>query len=425
MPKAVLSFPARSVLHHLEPNLRDVIEVFQECLYMPDPGHILVSFGTYAAFLQSPGTPLWLMIVGGPSTGKTEGVNSLVECPQVHQASSLTAPALLSGTSKKDRTANATGGLLRAIGERGFLALKDFTSVLSMPREARQQLLAALREIYDGRWIRLVGSDGGKSIPWEGRIGLLAGVTSDIDNHFEVMSKLGERFVYYRLPELDLPEQEQQAERALNSIDQPHVLAYVVENFFTDLALPPERPKCIDRENDFLKALATLVARCRSSIDRDGQKRTIEFIHAPEAPARLAKQLKLLLTGLAAIGVRAPYRHQLVRKVALDSMPPTRRKVLCALASMKCPATRKDLRQRLRLPDSMIYRALEELQAHRVIFSKPIANDGTVESSDKGPYDNKGNTAFHWDLRSECRDLWERCRVDSELSVDHAVAAGD
>jgi hypothetical protein len=45
------------------------------------------------------------------------------------------------------RIKTATGGLLRQIGERGILVIKDVTSILSMHREMRSAILAALREI--------------------------------------------------------------------------------------------------------------------------------------------------------------------------------------------------------------------------------------------------------------------------------------
>mgnify|MGYP003466777145 CR=1 FL=1 len=42
------------------------------------------------------------------------------------------------------------------------LGLKDFGSILSMHRDARGAVLAALREIYDGSWSRSIGVDGGR-----------------------------------------------------------------------------------------------------------------------------------------------------------------------------------------------------------------------------------------------------------------------
>jgi len=87
---------------------------------------------------------------------------------------------------------------LRQIGERGTLIVKDVTTILSMDRTARGQVLAALREIYDGTWIRQVGTDGGRAIPWVGRIAFIGAVTTAWDTHHAVVATMGDRFVLLR-----------------------------------------------------------------------------------------------------------------------------------------------------------------------------------------------------------------------------------
>lgn len=72
-----------------------------------------------------------------------------------------------------ERAVEATGGLLRAIGERGLLVIDDVTSILEMDRRLRARVLAALREIHDGHWYRDVGSEGGRRLEWRGRIGIV------------------------------------------------------------------------------------------------------------------------------------------------------------------------------------------------------------------------------------------------------------
>ena len=46
----------------------------------------------------------------------------------------------------------------------GLLCLKDFTSILTMRPDAKAEILGALREIYDGHYIRRLGSDGGREL---------------------------------------------------------------------------------------------------------------------------------------------------------------------------------------------------------------------------------------------------------------------
>ena len=89
----------------------------------------------------------------------------------MHQAATLTEGALLSGTSKRETAARARGGRLREIGDFGILLVKDFGSILSLNKDTRGPILQGLREVYDGEWTRHVGTDGGRSLHWQGKIG--------------------------------------------------------------------------------------------------------------------------------------------------------------------------------------------------------------------------------------------------------------
>ena len=82
--------------------------------------------------------------------------------------------SLLSGTAKKERSKDAKGGLFEEIGTTpSVLICKDFTSILAMRHEQRSALLGHLRDIYDGYMKRNVGTDGGQTLLWEGKLGFL------------------------------------------------------------------------------------------------------------------------------------------------------------------------------------------------------------------------------------------------------------
>jgi hypothetical protein len=193
--------------------LAECVETFQKYMHLPDAGSVYVAIATPVANRMG-GDPLWSLLVGPPSSGKTEPIRAVarseVDC---HMIGTITEAGLLSATPKKQRTDGARGGLLREIGEFGILVAKDFTSVLSMHRDARTALLAALREIYDGAWTRIAGSDGGKRYEWAGKLGFLGGVTGAIDSAHAVMGMMGERFLLYRLPEQTAADQARAALR--------------------------------------------------------------------------------------------------------------------------------------------------------------------------------------------------------------------
>jgi hypothetical protein len=68
-----------------------------------------------------------------------------------------------------------------------------------MNRDTRALVLAALREIYGGRWSRDVGSDGGQTPRWSGRLVLIGASTPAWDSAHQVISTMGDRFVLVRV----------------------------------------------------------------------------------------------------------------------------------------------------------------------------------------------------------------------------------
>jgi len=335
-----------------------------------DIGLVRVQLGTIAANLIPDADPVWLMEIGGSGWGKTENLQSASALPFIHVAATLTEAALLSGTPRKEKATDAKGGLLRQMGSFGMLILKDFTSILSMHRDGRAAVLAALREIYDGSWTRHVGVDGGRTLQWEGKIGVIAGVTSTIDRHHTVISTMGERFIFYRLPQ---PDEEKQAEQGLKNVGKEKVmraeLAAVVKTLFANLVVPTTAATLSPEETRQLIAWARLAARCRSPIERDSYSREIELIPDPEAPVRLAQILLRLVTGMLAVGVPRPDAWKIIRKVTFDCMPAIRCKVLQFLLISKDPQrSTTDMATNLGYPTETARRALEDLAAHNILI---------------------------------------------------------
>jgi hypothetical protein len=346
------------------PTLRAVEATFGKWLHMPDLSALHVVLGTIAANLRA-GDPVWLLLVGAPGGGKTELLQALGALENVHPTATLTEAALLSGTPKRDKAKDASGGLLRTIGDFGIIVCKDFGSVLSMHRDARGQALAALREIYDGSWTRHVGTDGGRTLSWAGKVGLVAGCTPTVDRHHAVMSAMGERFVLFRLPALD---DAQQMRQSLGHAGREHTmraeLAHAVEQLFAhNLQEPRERS---EQETERLIALARLVVRCRSAVERDRYTRDIELIPPAELPARLGLTLDRLLSGLDAIGLGREPAWAVITKAALDSIPQARRDVM-HLLHVNGPMRTAPIADALGYPTMTARRAIEDLKAHGIV----------------------------------------------------------
>jgi len=284
--------------------------------------------------------------------------------------------SLLSGTKKSEHAPDAKGGLLKEIGEFGIVIFKDFTSILSMNRDSRQTVLAALREIYDGYWTRCVGSDGGKSLRWKGKIGLIAGCTPVIDSHHAVISTMGERFTYYRLPVADSQDAAEQARRAINNVS--HVsemrdqLSTAVKEIFGQFNFNELPSRVESHEQDRLINLAMLACRARSPVERDPIERHVLFTPQPEAPARLAAVLTRLFCGLRTIGVKDELAWKVITKVGFDCVPSPRRELFQGLANKaENSLSTQSLMAIARCSKTATRRALEELELLGILENVP------------------------------------------------------
>lgn len=366
--------PTSNPLGNPTTSIQALAAAVQDYLYFPDPAPLYATMGAMAANMI-PGNPVWLMLVGPPSCGKTQLLDSFLGMSRIHTLSSITGPeALLSGTSKKDRAKDATGGVLREIGEYGALLIKDFTSILSIPQESLMRLLSAFREIYDGNWSRDIGGEGGRKLAWTGKLAMLGGCTQAIDRHHAVNAELGERWVYLRYP---MSDGYGECKRALSGpIDGPGEMRELVANFFEALNLDWENPgvkrKLAMAEWTRIISMASVGARCRSSVSRNRYTHEVEDVPQREAPTRLATILGQLYLGMELIGLDEAERWRVTGQIALDSMPQTRRKVLDTIrfheqAGLGVESTRDEIHHAMRVSKSAANRTIDDLELHDII----------------------------------------------------------
>ncbi|WP_347756098.1 bifunctional DNA primase/polymerase [Agrococcus sp. ProA11] len=304
------------------------------------------------------GDPVWPMIVAAASTAKTETVQTLSGAGARIVSAIASEGALLSATSKGERTSEATGGLLREIGD-GVLVLKDFTTILSMPSATRAPILAALREIYDGKWSRTVGTDGGRVLEWAGRITVVGAVTNAYDDAHGVIAAMGDRFAVLRV---DSTRGRLEAGRKALSNTGSEVamraeLAAAAGGVIAGAELVPVEPT--DEEAEAILAAADLVTRARTHVVTDYRGNVVDA-HSPESPMRFAKQLGQVLRGAVAIGRSREDALRLALRVARDSVPPMRLAVLEDVAAHP-GATTTNVVKRLQKPRTTVDRQLQVL----------------------------------------------------------------
>jgi hypothetical protein len=149
--------------------------------------------------------------------------------------------------------------------------------------EKKAEILAQLREIYDGGFTKESGN--GKTFRWSGKVGLLAGVTPIIDREYALNQVLGERFLLYRVqsaPAWALARRAM-AQRQREG-DQRRMLRQIMAAFLDMVSLAP--PPLSDPMLDAIAALAEFTALARSPVLLD-QRGEIDTFRRPRARADL------------------------------------------------------------------------------------------------------------------------------------------
>jgi len=374
--------------------LGDALGTFRKWLHLDDEAPVLAVAAAVVANLAE-GDPVWLLIVGPPSGGKTEILSATTPMRCIIPAATVTEAALLSGTAHKERAKDATGGLLRQVGEFGILLAKDFTSVLSQNKDTARQAISALREIYDGSWDRPVGTDGGRVLKWSGKCGFIGGVTPSYDKYSSIVNALGDRYLLLRLPNVDARAQ------ALSALAQAEyekpmraALAEAMTGLIASADLAAVHAPLTEDETSRLVRLAMFAARARTAVERDGYTGELQVMPQPEGPARLIKAMRRMYGALGALGVDSAARWSVLDRIALDCAPAIRVPLMRAVLAASEPARTSDLAQTAGLVTKTAGRQLDDL-----------ALLGIADHTKKSDADNSPDL---WAASGWLREYWPR-----------------
>lgn len=273
------------------------------------------------------GDPVWLLIVCASGGSKTELLRGLNKIPNIYTLSDLTPQTFLSGQRGEN-----TSLLSRIDPYDTIMIMKDFTTVLTMHRDKRQEILGQLREIYDGYIKKAFGTGEEKS--WEGKLGFIAGVTTVIDRYQTIHQVLGERFIQYHLVHEDALTL---ARKSMENTGDEGEMREEIQNAFADyiagVEIPEVNPDISETLKDKIVYLATFCVRARSGVFREGySSRDIEFVPDPELPTRFTKELVQMASAISLVEERSDEEnYELVFKLGMDSIPQLRRKIVAQM----------------------------------------------------------------------------------------------
>lgn len=319
--------PAEPKASEIDPNgkgltPKEVLAAYRRWLDVPCPEVLDVLFGAVLANRME-ADPLWMFFVAPPGGCKSELLMTLADAPLIYCVTSLTPHALISGS-------NTGGGdpslLPRILGR--TLVVKDFTTILTLNQTARDEIFGTLRDAYDGRIAKTFGNHVTRS--YEGKFGIVGGVTPVIDGPASASTILGERFLKCRIRSRGKLDVGRAAIlRALDNITSEGKMREELKEVGARvLNRPVERkhyPAIPQWFKERMLELAQWVSAMRGTVSRERYTRELILCKpTAEVGTRLAKQLCTLGLG---VGVYHGKRtldedvYRVVAQVAVDTAP--------------------------------------------------------------------------------------------------------
>lgn len=332
--------------------------------HAPDLEALSIICAAVSAHAQLQSKPIWLIVVGPPSTGKTEiCIDPFSFLPSHHMIGDLTPKSFLSARGGR------SGSFLRDSGPSSIWLCKDLGTLLSKREHDAKEVFAILRDVYDGEVSRKAG--GVKLPTWRGKVTFIAASTPFLDRAYDFISELGDRFVFVRWHRGDGIAQGRKIFRQIRNerVTQETTRALVKD--FLDDAITSEPGDLPPSLEDSLLYLAEATARLRTRVvrERDTAKRDIIEIPEPEGPGRLLKTMTLLTSFHAALmgkEIADTTDLSLARRISHDSIPAARARFVQAMT----PGVDNEwvtIRDLTSLPASSINWVATELEALGII----------------------------------------------------------
>lgn len=273
----------------------ELSEQIKPYFYTEDQGLLYTSLATTISARKKLGDPVWLVIVGPSSSGKSQVLRpiALTDNKFIHRIDDVTENTFLSGSQEKK--GDDSKSFLKRIGSRGLLVISDLTVIFSKSGDTKTAVLGAMRMIHDGEMKKMSGSSS-KAIEWEGSLGLLAGCTTVIYQFTEELAIMGERFIYWRMKKYDDQKATRVAlRRKLFGREVDTKLSDIYGEYIKDVVkytngidIPENVLEAIE---DRVVTISTFAATLRTPIQYDKYVRAVTHIPVSEASARVALEI--------------------------------------------------------------------------------------------------------------------------------------
>lgn len=356
------------------PVLEDILDIVREIGFF-HPHIVEIAIAAYISKDLTKKNPIWLMMVGEPSSNKTELVGLLRQAKDAYTLDTMTANPFISGAPEKERPHD----LLPLLKDK-CLIVKDYTSLFGMSEETVKKVISELVAIYDGEYSKHSSSRG--TISYETTFSHIGCITpSGLNMRQRYMNMVGARFLTLRMPHLTDKEKEDSFKVAWNK-DRKDAADFAADMtvLFADSICQSLRERgsqvaefSEDVRNE-LNILAEFTASARGEVrlkeatfENEEEGKIVHFYELQELqierPFRALHQLRLLAESLAIIrgkGEVGKSELNTVREVALSSMPVHRAEVLSVFKT-RSPITANEVKDMLDKSYGSVKRCLDEL----------------------------------------------------------------
>lgn len=340
---------------------QEVYAEYRKWLYLPDPAVIDIIFGTILAN-RLEGDPLWVFIVAPPGMTKTTLIQTVADCREIEAISTLTPRTLISGSNM----GGVDPSLIPKLDKK-VLTIKDFTTILNMNQQAREEIFGIFRDIYDGECVKPFGH--GITRRYKSKFGIIACVTPAIETFVEKETALGERFLRFSmsLPK-SIKEHMTYIRRATENIKNKNNMSASMREIGAQVLnykfnLDVEIPESIHSK---VLYLSMWTAQLRGTIIRDKFSKEILYSPFQELATRISQQYEKLLIGIGAfrrIDKVGELEFSRVRKLALGSVPSKLEEAVRKLYKWGKKRTfqTSELASMIRLPQSTVQQTINSL----------------------------------------------------------------
>ena len=273
--------------------------------------------------------PVWLQIIGPPSSHKTESLRPIMDYRDSVALSSITENALISGHRDEH---GEDPSLINQLNGRNLI-IKDMTTLHSMNRNSRDKVYSDLRDAFDGSCSKASGTSG-LSV-YKAKFGVMCAVTEVVDAFSKESQQLGERFLSFRTFRY-LPTHTESCqylthvlEAASSKAQWRSDMSRIVHESFDTIKLAASRNPVIDLGpyRDTVIIIAHLLAQFRTSPINSTPV-------TGEMASRVVQQLINLGTMHAISDNRSSWDDSdltLLRRIVIDTLPVQRRRLITIL----------------------------------------------------------------------------------------------